>query len=89
MSPDEMKEFPDLEPEYAGLKYEICAMLFKTVGGVSIVVPGEFKSSKNTSCVKCNYKTASGNLFLLKKSLIFINKPVLYIPISEIKSAEF
>jgi len=58
------------------------ATLYKVIGGINIVVPEKFKSAEGQFCLKCNYKTHQGWLFPLSKSLIFVNKPVLVIPIS-------
>ena len=30
------------------------------------------------NCTRCTYKTNEGHLYLMKKAMIFINKPVIY-----------
>ena len=56
---------------------------------VNILIPGEFKSSKGDEAIKCSVKASDGFLYPLKSSLIFINKPITYIKLSEIKYVEF
>ena len=40
-------------------------------------------------CVKCGVKAQTGWLYLLKKSMIFIPKPVTYFKVDDIKKVEF
>jgi structure-specific recognition protein 1 len=56
---------------------------------VNILIPGEFKSSKGDEAIKCSVKASDGFLYPLKSSLMFINKPISYIKLSEIKYVEF
>lgn len=51
--------------------------------------PKDFKSRGGQSCVKCGVKTQTGWLYFLKKSLIFIMKPVLYFKTEDISKVEF
>jgi structure-specific recognition protein 1 len=41
------------------------------------------------SSVKCSYKTSEGFLYPLERSLIFIDKPVIYIPLEDIIKVDF
>jgi len=60
------------------------------VGVKKILVPGDgFKSAKGYKAVNCSVKTAEGNLFPMKSSLVFIHKPVMYIKHSELRHVEF
>lgn len=43
-------------------------------------------ASDEPSCLRCTHKTAKGYLFPLKKSLIFITKPVVYLQYSQVAS---
>lgn len=63
--------------------------LFKYLAKVNILIPGDFKSAKGDQAIKCSVKASDGFLYPLKSSLIFINKPVTYIKLSEIKYVEF
>lgn len=68
----------------AGLYYEIFAKIFKGLSGVNIVIPGEFKTTKDENGVKCSIGAKQGHLFFLSKSLLFVQKPVLHIRFDEI-----
>jgi len=68
-----------MDKNYEGFYSLIVATLFKKLAKVYIYVPGSFKSSEIYSCVKCNFETNTGYLFTLQISMIFINKPVIYI----------
>ena len=52
-------------------------------------MPGNFKSSTEHCCVKCNVKAQEGLLYPLHKSLIFVTKPVVYIKIEDLSRVEF
>jgi structure-specific recognition protein 1 len=59
--------------------------LLRAIVGIDLIVPGEhFKSKDGTPCVKCSRKTQLGWLYFLKKSMIFITKPVIYFRIPDI-----
>jgi structure-specific recognition protein 1 len=56
---------------------------------INILIPGDFRTSKNDESVKCSYKVQDGYLYPLKSSMMFIHKPVIYLKLTEIKFAEF
>jgi len=91
LSPQQLKEkYGDrLQPEIEGPLYDVISKLFKEVIGINILIPSEFKSSKNQETIKCSVRAQDGYLYPLKSSLIFIHKPVIYIKYSEIKFVEF
>lgn len=78
-----------LPPELDTNIYDVISKLFKFLAKVNILIPGEFKSSKGDEAIKCSVKASDGFLYPLKSSLIFINKPISYIKLSEIKYVEF
>jgi structure-specific recognition protein 1 len=78
-----------LPPELDTSIYDVISKLFKFLAKVNILIPGEFKSSKGDEAIKCSVKASDGFLYPLKSSLIFINKPITYIKLSEIKYVEF
>lgn len=49
----------------------------------------DIKTREGHSCIKCNLKTHSGWLFFVRKSLLFVEKPTLYIRFEEIGQIEF
>lgn len=78
-----------MPPELDTNIYDVISKLFKFLAKVNILIPGEFKSSKGDEAIKCSVKASDGFLYPLKSSLIFINKPITYIKLSEIKYVEF
>lgn len=67
--------------------FQVVMDIIKATAQVTLIAPDlkDFKSRSGQSCVKCGVKTQSGWLYFLKKSLIFITKPVIYFKIEEIK----
>lgn len=75
----------DVKPEYTGSLESIVVDLLKTVTNIDLVVPGDhFKSQSGQPCVKCSLKAQNGWLYFLKKSMIFIMKPVIYFRVDDI-----
>jgi len=56
-----------------------------------IVIPGDFKSGvdERSQSIGCSVKVSEGFLYPLKTSLIFIQKPIIYIRHKDIKYVEF
>lgn len=55
-----------------------------------MIQPGNhFKSKGGQPCVKASVKAQAGWLYMLKQSLIFIPKPILYFRIEEVQAVEF
>lgn len=86
---DLLKIHKNLKPTYSGPAYEIASKLFKMIIGVNIIIPGAFKTSQGQSSLKCTVGSQGGNLFMMNKSMIFINKPVIYIRLSDVARVEF
>lgn len=64
--------------------------LLQATGNVQLIQPGNsYKSKQGQPCVKANVKAQPGWLYMLKQSLIFIPKPVLYFRIEDIHTVEF
>ena len=80
---------PDLQESIEGPYYEIVAKLLKTVIGINVIIPGEFKTAGGHTGLKCHIGNQEGLLFPLNKSLIFIKKPVIYIRLDDIAWVEF
>ena len=72
----------------SGNVYDIMAKLFKAIIGINIVIPGNFRSSKNNPSIKCSLKANEGFLYPLERGLIFIHKPVVYIKLEDINYVE-
>lgn len=79
----------ELTSPLTGELFDIVAKLFKSMIGVGIIIPGSFKSSGGQlSSIKCSLKANDGYLYPLEKCLIFIHKPVVYIPHEDIRHVE-
>ena len=65
--------------------------LLHTASGINLIQPGQnFKSATGGQpCVKANVKAQPGWLYMMKGSLIFIPKPVLYFRVDDIQAVEF
>ena len=78
-----------MKEKYSSSICNTVARLFKFLAGINIVIPGNFKSSVNRECVMATVKANQGNLYFLNKSLLYLFKPVLFIPLNKIKKVIF
>jgi len=70
--------------------HAVLARLLKDLSGKTIVAPAsDFKSRNECNCIRASHKAQSGHLFPMKKSMLFINKPVLWIRYDDIDRVEF
>lgn len=82
--------FKELKPQYSGPLFQVFTDLLNAAAEVTLITPGNhFKSKSGQSCIKCNVKAQAGWLYILKQSLIFIPKPVLYFKCEEIGYVDF
>lgn len=92
VKPEYLKENPhlkDVKPEYTGSLESVVVDMLKTITNIDLVVPGDhFKSQEGQPCVKCSLKAQTGWLYFLKKSMIFIMKPVIYFRVDDIDKVE-
>ena len=81
LTPEELKETYEnrLTSEIEGPLYDVLSKLFKELIKINILIPGEFRTSKNEEAIKCSVKASDGHLYPMKSSLIFIHKPVICI----------
>ena len=77
-----------LEDSLKGNLYDIVAKLFKSIIGVNIIIPGNFRSSKSNPSIRCSLKANEGFLYPLERGIIFIHKPVVYIKLEDINYVE-
>lgn len=87
-----------MQKEYGGsigeddMLHEVLAKMLRMVAGIDrIIIPGDFKSGVDdkSQAISCSVKVSEGFLYPLKTSLIFIQKPIMYIKHKEIKYVEF
>ena len=68
--------------------HEVLAKMLRMVAGIDrIIIPGDFESGIDgkSKAISCSVKVSEGFLYPLKTSLIFIQKPIIYIKHKEIK----
>jgi len=65
--------------------YDVVAKLFINLIGISVIIPGKFKSSQNVASIKCSYSANEGFLYPLEKNIVFITKPTMLISLDDIK----
>ncbi|CAK0797560.1 unnamed protein product, partial [Prorocentrum cordatum] len=92
VSPEENQRLPeDLRCEEEQPQYQLLGKLLKHLSGKPVVAPAsEFVSAhpQKDACIRCSNKTQPGFLFPLKKSCIFVTKPVIWIRYEDIESIE-
>lgn len=72
--------------------YHVLAQILNLIAGIErIIIPGDFKSGEDdkSQAISCSVKANDGFLYPLKVSLIFIQKPIIYIKHKEIKYVQF
>ena len=79
-----------MKDEYSGPLFQVFMDILRAISQIPLISPDlkDFKSKGGQSCVKCGVKAQTGWIYFLKKSLIFIPKPVLYFKIEEIKKVD-
>ncbi|ANB12685.1 FACT complex subunit POB3 [Sugiyamaella lignohabitans] len=90
----EEKEFQEkyadkLKKSYDEAAHQVVGQLFKGLSGCKVVFPGSFTSSHGQAAVSCSLKASEGYLYCLEKSFMFVPKPTVYIPMSEISFITF
>lgn len=89
LPPEKMKAY-NLNPGESQLTYIIMSKLLKDLSGKVLVAPASDLQTKNGShSVGCSHKAQRGHLYPMKKSMLFIVKPVVWIRYDEIVSIEF
>ncbi|TIB84658.1 SSrecog-domain-containing protein [Wallemia mellicola] len=78
-----------LQKHYDAPAYQVVAQVFRGLSGKDITTPKTFKSFANQPAIKCNVKANQGDLYVMEKSLFFVTKQPIYIPFSDIQSAQF
>lgn len=86
---DKLKEY-SMAPDSPTAVYGIIARLLKDLSGKPVTAPAsDLKTRNNAHCVKCSHKAQPGFLYPMKKSLMFIMKPVIWMRYDEVESIEF
>ncbi|CAD7923300.1 unnamed protein product [Amoebophrya sp. A120] len=67
------------------LLYEFLSRLFTMLSDVTLTLALDtYMSARGGKCVMCSHKSNNGMIFPLKKAILFIHKPILYIMYSRI-----
>ena len=80
-----------LQMHYDAPTFEVVSSLFRSLTGQRILVPGSsFKGGPDggSVCVRCSVKANEGHLYPLERNLLFLPKPVILIPHSDIGMVE-
>ncbi|ODV63573.1 FACT complex subunit POB3 [Ascoidea rubescens DSM 1968] len=75
-----------LEKSYDKNTHLVISHCFRGLTNNRIIVPGTFSSKLMQSAVSCSLKASEGHLYLLDKCFLFVTKPTVYIPFSEVSS---
>jgi structure-specific recognition protein 1 len=93
IKPENVKVNPalkEVKEDYEGEIHEVFPELIHGFVGVNILLPGpEIRTKEGHNCIKCNLKTHSGWLYFIRKSMLFVQKPTIYIRFEEITQIEF
>lgn len=75
-----------LKKTYDAETHLVMSHCFKGLTERRLIVPGSFQSSILQPGVSCNLKASEGYLYPLDRCFLFVTKPTVYIPFSEILS---
>ncbi|CAD8183346.1 unnamed protein product [Paramecium pentaurelia] len=75
--------------EYSGSMFDVVCDVLSEITGIKVVSPKNFKCKNGLFCLRCSVVPHSGFLFPLEKSLLYIQKPVIYIKHDDIKEIVF
>lgn len=81
------KQYADkVKRKYDQPTFEVVSQIFRGLAGKKVTVPSSFRSHHNQQSIKCNHKANEGSLYLLDKSALFVTKPTIFIPYSDVHS---
>eukprot|EP00929_Paragymnodinium_shiwhaense_P068072 TRINITY_DN34213_c0_g1_i1.p1 TRINITY_DN34213_c0_g1~~TRINITY_DN34213_c0_g1_i1.p1 ORF type:complete len:537 (-),score=150.19 TRINITY_DN34213_c0_g1_i1:111-1721(-) len=99
LSPQVQKDLAAAVSQEETRQTTLVGNLFKTLCGKPVAGPTAGLLEKlnksggrvkfDIACVRCNYKTTYGFLYPLKKSMLFVTKPVLWIRYDMVQHVEF
>lgn len=88
MEEDEFKEKYEnrLKKNYDSKTHLVLSHVFRGLAERRIIVPGSFTSRHGQCAVSCSLKVNEGYLYFLEKCFLFVTKPTVYIPYSDVSS---
>lgn len=75
-----------LKRSYDAQTYLVMSHCFKGLSERRVIVPGSFQSRFAQPGVSCSLKASEGYLYPLERCFLFVTKPTIYIPFSEVLS---
>ncbi|ODV82976.1 hypothetical protein CANARDRAFT_30444 [[Candida] arabinofermentans NRRL YB-2248] len=78
-----------LNKSYSSNTYNVMSNIFKGFTERRIVQPGSYLSKDSFVAISCSLKANEGQLYPLEKCLLFVTKPTVLIPYSEINNIVF
>ncbi len=78
-----------LKKKYDQAAHAVVSQCFKGLTETKVTVPGSYTSRHHQAGVSCSLKASEGHLYPLEKCFLFITKPTVYIPLSEIAYTTF
>lgn len=83
--PEKLADQIDLENPLVGNLTEVLPEIFQKITNVGVVVKSKNFTFSKGPCIKCVNKASEGALYPLDRCLLFLHKPVIYIPHEDIK----
>jgi structure-specific recognition protein 1 len=78
-----------LKQKYDEAAHQVVGQLFKGLSGRKVIFPGSFSTSHGQAGIACSLKASEGYIYPLEKCFMFVPKPNVYIPNSEIAFITF
>lgn len=74
----------------SGPEYEVVTKIVKHLTSKPVTIPAsEYQSENGYNCMQCNFKGQPGCLYPLKKSFLFVDKPVIWQPYDQVDHVFF
>lgn len=85
VSDEDYEKYKDrLKRTYDAQTYLVMSHCFKGLSERRLIVPGSFQSRFAQPGVSCSLKASEGYLYPLDRCFLFVTKPTIYIPFSEV-----
>lgn len=78
-----------LNKTYSSSTAQVIANVFKGFTERRVVSPGSFTTKDGYLAISCSVKANEGHLYPLEKCMLFVTKPTILIPYSEVSEVEF
>ncbi|SCV04874.1 LANO_0G13322g1_1 [Lachancea nothofagi CBS 11611] len=73
-----------LMKQYDAQTHVVLSHVLKGLTGRRVIVPGQYKSKYEQCAVSCSLKANEGHLYPLDNAFLFLTKPTIYMPFSEV-----